>query len=51
MRHEKTPDPNDQGLPNRHEEALKRLILILARQAAHETVVSTPAPITEPTDG
>jgi hypothetical protein len=50
-RHRGTLDSNDQRLRSSLEEALKRLIRILARQAARETVVSTPTPITEPADG
>ncbi len=42
---------SDQRPRNSPEEALKRLVGILARQAAREAVASTPAPITEPADG
>jgi hypothetical protein len=41
---------NDQGLQGDLAEALKRLITILARQAAREAMTSTPPSITESTD-
>jgi hypothetical protein len=40
----------DRELQSSLEEALMRLVRILAHQAAREVVASTPAPITEPAD-
>jgi hypothetical protein len=51
MRRKEALDASDQKLRSGSEEALKRLVGILARQAAREAVASTPAPITEPADG
>jgi hypothetical protein len=41
---------NDQSLQSDLAEALKRLITILARQAAHEAMISTSPSITESAD-
>jgi hypothetical protein len=41
----------DQNLRSDLEEALKRIVGILARQAAREAVASTPTPIKDPANG